>query len=112
VAAKTAPKKALPKVETDVGDAPESKPFKWVPKSGGEPIVFPEAATVVQKGESFRFFFQLRKRKNQYEQVLFMMDSAGVPEAIQERVCDLPDDEVLELISSWTAEMRTTPGES
>jgi hypothetical protein len=93
---------------------PEPVPeFRWDPKGGGDPIVFPKAVTVFSKGETFRFFFKLHKLKaNQYEQIIFMMEAADVPEAVQERVANLPDDEVLELISSWTGEMRTTPGES
>lgn len=87
--------------------------FEWTPESGGDPIVLPKATAVYKKGEIFRFFFQLSKRKgNQYEQVMFMIDSAGVPLSVQERVFDLPDGEVMRLVSAWVGEVRLSPGES
>lgn len=108
--ARTAAKK--PEVEGSE-DSSAAAMFRWEPKGGGDPIVFPKAVTVFKKGEVFKFFFQLHKKKNnQYDQIIFMMESADVPEDVQERVASLPDDEVLQLISAWTNEMRTTPGES
>lgn len=111
-----APKKVAPKtVEegSEVTPEPEAPVFSWDPKGGGDPIVFPKAVTVFSKGKTFKFFYKLHKLKgNQYEQIIYMMEAAGVPDAMQERVVDLPDDEALELIDAWTQEMRTTPGES
>ena len=87
---------------------PEGTPlFTWNPKGGGEPIVFPKSTTVVKPGEAFRFFFKLNKLKgDMVGQFVFMMDTAGVPEDLQERAAFLPDDEVMELISAWTGELR------
>lgn len=87
---------------------PEDTPlFTWDPKGGGEAIVFPKATSVVKPGEAFRFFFKLNKLKgDMVGQFVFMMDSAGVPESMQERAAFLPDDEVMELISAWTGDLR------
>ena len=108
-----AAKKAIPQPPSPgKGDAsaspyPEGTPlFTWKPKDGSDQIVFPKATTVVKPGEAFRFFFKLNKLKgDMVGQFVFMMDSAGVPEAMQERAACLPDDEVMELISAWTGEL-------
>ena len=110
-----APKTTPPQQPKGKGDAPAAASlypegtelFVWTPKDGGEDIVFPKSTTVVKPGEAFRFFFRLNKLKgDMVGQFVFMMDTAGVPESMQERAAFLPDEEVMELISAWTGELR------
>lgn len=104
--AKAAPRKAAPK-PAGSGDTPEPAPervFTWKPKNGGDPIVLPHASAAVPKGKALRFFYQMSKRQGDLVgQVVFALDAANVPEPVKDRIFDLDDDEIVELVSAWTA---------
>lgn len=102
-------KKAAPKGS---GDAPEPDEFTWQPKDGAEPIVFTKAANVIKPNKAIGFFLRLNKMRDVPSQIMFLMDAAGVPDAMQFRVADLNDDEIVELVQAWTGEMRVSLGES
>jgi hypothetical protein len=88
--------------------------FTWEPKSGGDPIILPHASTAIPKGKMLKFFYEMNKRQNDFvAQIMFAMQSAGVPTAVQDRVFDLEDDEAMELVNSWaTALTGASLGES
>jgi hypothetical protein len=115
-AAKAAPPKAEAAPATNgkpvslYGDVPV---FTWKPKDGSAPIVFPKATTVIKKGEAFGFMYDLHEMAGDLvAQFAYMAGRAGVPPDVRRRAAHLPDDEVVELVSAWTAEMRAAPGES
>lgn len=103
--AKAAPRKVAPKTAGS-GDTPEPEPkvFTWKPVNGGDPIVLPHASAAVPKGKALRFFYQMNKRQGDLVgQVVFALDAASVPEPVKDRIFDLDDDEIVDLVSAWTA---------
>lgn len=117
VVAKAAAKKVAPKVEgSDETSEPEkpTEKFTWKPKGGGGAIVLPSATAAVPRGKTFRFLYQMNKLRNDFVgQVMYAMTAAGVPEPVQDRVFDLDDEEISELVTAWTGVVTgATPGES
>lgn len=100
--------------ETPEPETPEPETFTWTPKDGSDPIVLPHAATAIPKGKYLRFLYQMNKRRDNFvDQVTYAMGAAGVTEALQDRVFDLDDEEITELVSAWTdAATGAMPGES
>jgi hypothetical protein len=108
-----ATKPATPKAasETESVEAPvldeagvDADVFTWEPKAGGEPIVLPHGSKAVPKDKHFWFAYQMNKR-NFVGQIMFALECAGVPDAVQERVFELGDDEALELVNAWAKDI-------
>ena len=76
--------------------------FVWKPKDGSSPIELPYYDTVRPKGKTMWFEYQIHKRAySLVAQFQFAMDCAEIPEATQDRVFNLPDDELAELLNGW-----------
>jgi hypothetical protein len=109
VATKPATQKAAS--ETESVEAPvldeagvDADVFTWEPKGGGEPIVLPSARAAAPKGKTFRFFYELNKRRHDLiAQIMYIMDAAQVSPQVQDQVFDLDDVEIMELVNAWTA---------
>lgn len=114
MAAKATAAKAAPKEEAEGSDDKPSEPFTWKPKDGSAPIVLPNATVAVPKNKALRFMYQMNKRRgNLAAQISYAMTAADVPEAVQDAVFDLDDDEIVELATEWTSAITgAEPGES
>jgi len=122
VAAKASPKKAaVSQADSGAGDSgaegvPEAPPksFTWKPKDGGDPIVLPYYDVVRPKGKTMWFEYQMNKRSySLVAQIQFAMDCAEIPEAVQDRVFGLPDEEQVDLVAGWVKTLTgATLGES
>ena len=91
-----------------------SKSFTWKPKDGGDPIVLPYYDVVRPKGKTMWFEYQMNKRSySLVAQIQFAMDCAEIPEAVQDRVFGLPDEEQVDLVAAWVKTLTgATLGES
>ena len=73
--------------------------YTYSPADGSEPIVFPHLTTVQP---TYYFLWKLRKLNlDQVQQSFEWMDMAEVPNAIQERVAKLPDEEQATFFLGW-----------
>lgn len=116
-AAKAAVKKVAAVEGSDTDEVvSESKPgFVWTPKDGGEPIVLPHVDTVRPKGKTMWFEYQMNKRSHSFvAQIAFAMQCGDVPAEVQDRLFELPDEELLEFVTAWSSTLAggATPGES
>ena len=94
--------------ESLYGDEPT---FTFHPSDGSEPIVFPKSEVLwetVDGVTAFKFLWKIRKLNEAYQSYEFM-DRAKVPDEIQERVVDLPDDERREFFASWFKDLSDPP---
>lgn len=76
---------------------PETPRYHFLPKDGTPAIVFP-TFTSLRPGR--KFIWRIYKM-NALVQGFQWMNLAGVPERIQERVVDLPDDEYERFWAGW-----------
>jgi hypothetical protein len=110
-----APKKtAAAEATPDEKSSGAPKPFVWKPSDGSPDIELPNAVNAVSKNRALRFFYRMNKLQGNFVgQMQFALESAGVAESIQDRIFDLDDDEITDLVTAWSADLTgASPGES
>lgn len=81
--------------------------FVWKPKDGSEPIVLP---TDFEKPDKL-WLWELYN-EDFLTQSFAWLERAGTPKDVQRRAVSLPDEEYLEMLTSWFKFMGgATPGE-
>jgi len=94
--------------ERPYGDRPT---FTFRPADASEPIVFPKSSALweeVDGVKAIKFLWKVRKLNETYQTFEFM-DRAKVPDEIQERVLDLPDDDRRRFFDQWFSDLSEPP---
>lgn len=94
--------------ESPYGDRPT---FTYRPEDGSEPIIFPKSSVLWEEVDGvkpIKFLWKVRKLSEVYQTFEFM-DRAKVPDHIQERVLDLPDDERGTFFDHWFKNLGEPP---
>lgn len=77
--------------------------FTYIPKDGGEPIVFPDSEVLWEEVDGvkpIKFLYRLRKLNEPYQTFAFL-DRANVDQDVAERVLDLDVEERKEFFKQW-----------
>lgn len=85
--------------------------FTYRPEDGSDPIVFPKSSVLweeVDGVKAIKFLWKIRKLNNTYQTFEFM-DRAKVPDEIQGRVLDLPDEERGKFFERWFEDLSEPP---
>jgi hypothetical protein len=94
--------------ESLYGDKPT---FTYRPEDGSTPIVFPKSSVLweeVDGVKAIKFLWKVRKLSEVYQTFEFM-DRAKVPDEVQERVLDLPEDEREKFFTNWFKDLSEPP---